>query len=78
MEGDKDTIYMYLVHVIVLQVGQGYGARLGLRPGDIVTEINGKKIQTTTELVSELRKERARWEVVIERGGKKMNVIVTL
>ena len=64
--------------VIVLQVGQGYGARIGLRPGDIVTEINGKKIQTTTELVSELRKERARWEVVIERGGKTMNVIVTL
>ena len=64
--------------VIVLQVGQGYGARLGLRPGDIVTEINSKKIQTTTELVSELRKERPRCEDVIERGGKTMNVIVTL
>ena len=64
--------------VIVLQVGQGYGARLGLRPGDIVTEINGKKIRTTIELVSELRKERAQWEVIIERGGKTMNVIVTL
>ncbi len=64
--------------VIVLQIGQGYGARLGLRPGDIVTEINGKTIKSTAELVSVLRKQRAQWRVVIERGGKSMSVVVTL
>lgn len=64
--------------VIVLQVGQGYGARLGLRPGDIVAEINGKVIGTTEELISVLRKQKGQWRVVIDRGGKSMRVVVTL
>ena len=64
--------------VIVLQVGQGYGARLGLRPGDIVAEINGKVIGTTEELITVLRKQKGQWRVVIDRGGKSMRVVVTL
>ena len=64
--------------VIVLQVGQGYAARLGLRPGDIVAEINGKVIGTTEELISVLRKQKGQWRVVIDRGGKLMRVVVTL
>ncbi len=64
--------------VIVLKVGRGYAARLGLRPGDIVTEINGEKIDTTKKLIVELKKRRGRWKVVINRGGASMSVVVTL
>ena len=64
--------------VIVLEVGPGYAARLGLRPGDIITEISGTKIDTTAELLSILEVEQGRWQVVIDRGGNTMNVVVTL
>ena len=64
--------------VIVLQVGRGYAARLGLRPGDIVTELNGEKIDTTKRLLVELKKRRGRWKIVIDRGGTSMSVTVTL
>ena len=43
-----------------------------------MTKINGKTIKSTAELVSVLRKQRAQWRVVIERGGKSMSVVVTL
>jgi len=51
---------------------------LGLRPGDIITEISGTKINTTAELLLILEVEQGRWQVVIDRGGNTMNVVVTL
>ena len=64
--------------VIVLEVGPGFAAQLGLRPGDIITEIGREEINTTAQLVSVLAEEREEWRVVIDRAGNSMSVVVTL
>lgn len=62
--------------VIVIEVRRGAAARLGLRPGDVVVAIAGVTIETTGQLEDVLDRRRAEWEVVIERAGKTLRVVV--
>ena len=64
--------------VVVLQVESGYAARLGLRAGDIVSEVAGEKISSTKQLLGVLGKGSVEWEITIDRGGKLMSVMVRL
>lgn len=45
-------------------------ARLGLRPGDIVREINGEEIDTPQKLSEVAGQETRRWRFTIERDGQ--------
>jgi len=56
--------------VIVTDLQDGPAARLGFRPGDILLEINGRKIATVKDAVAATSKRARGWEVVVDRDGR--------
>ncbi|HYE43209.1 MAG TPA: Do family serine endopeptidase [Caulobacteraceae bacterium] len=56
--------------VIITKPGRNYAAAAGFRSGDIVREINGVEIGSTTELQRVLQAGARIWRVTIERDGR--------
>jgi Do/DeqQ family serine protease len=51
--------------------GRSYAAAAGFQQGDIVREINGRKVQTVSDLQEALAAGRGRgWRITIDRGGQ--------
>jgi S1-C subfamily serine protease len=50
---------------------RGIAARLGLRPGDILLEINGAPIQTTADLRRAARDRDRNWQIAFSRNGER-------
>jgi S1-C subfamily serine protease len=62
--------------VAIVSVSAGaIAANYGFQPGDIVRSINGTAINRVGELVRVLNG-ATRWDMVVERGGRKMNLSV--
>jgi len=62
--------------VIVVRIRRGSTAnRLGFRPGDRILGVNDKEIETVRRLKKSLAKRTSRWRIVIERDGKKHNLV---
>jgi serine protease Do len=53
----------------------GIAANYGFQPGDIVRSINGASINRVGELVRALNATN-RWDMVVERGGRKLTLSV--
>ncbi len=66
-ENDIDTL---LEGVMVLQTGRSYAARYGIRPGDILREINGIPIQRVVDVEAALVRANGYWRIAIERNGR--------
>jgi len=63
--------------VVIINIADGSSAqRVGLRPGDIVLEVNGLKIESTGDLERATRREAREWRLVISRGGQRRNVVL--
>jgi serine protease Do len=60
---------------IVSPGANGFAARYGFQPGDIVSSINGAKINRVGELVRTLNGAN-HWDMVIERAGRKLTLQV--
>lgn len=58
--------------VIVINVGRGLAMNAGLRPGDIIRRVNGRKIDSVQDLAAILGAQARAWEVTIERGGQQV------
>ncbi|GLF94485.1 trypsin-like peptidase domain-containing protein [Streptomyces yaizuensis] len=58
----------------------GPSARAGVRPGDVITAVNGRRVHSGEELIVKIRAHRPgdRLELTLERGGKERTVTVTL
>ncbi|MFZ4601989.1 MAG: DegQ family serine endoprotease [Caulobacterales bacterium] len=56
----------------------GPAAQLGLRPGDIVREVNGQPVRTTADLERLIKAAGAQWRIVIERGGERAELNIRL
>jgi Do/DeqQ family serine protease len=56
--------------VLVTGVGRGAALNIGLRPGDIVREVNGVKITTVRTLADTVASPAGAWRVTIERNGQ--------
>ncbi len=65
-----------LAGVVVLRVGGGPAARLGLRPGDVVAEVAGRAIDTTAGLARALSRDRREWPIAVRRDGETLRVTV--
>jgi Do/DeqQ family serine protease len=58
------------VMVFGLESSRVYAARVGLRPGDIIRDINGRAVTSTAELEASLKLPASRWRVTIVRRGQ--------
>lgn len=56
--------------------GRSPANRVGLRPGDVVLEINDVEINTVEDLVDVTAEPQRRWSLVVERGGRVLRVSV--
>jgi serine protease Do len=66
--------------VVLTRVDEnGAAARLGLAPGDVVLEINGKAVKDVASAVALLKKERGhRWRLLLQRDGDVIRLMVGL
>ncbi len=56
----------------------GAAARLGLRPGDVIREVNGAPVRTTAELERALKAASGQWNIGVERNGERAELKVRL
>jgi Do/DeqQ family serine protease len=56
--------------VIIERIDAGFAQTWGLRPGDFIRQINGRKIATTADVTAALAAPTATWTMAIERGGQ--------
>ncbi|WP_374571008.1 Do family serine endopeptidase [Phenylobacterium sp.] len=56
--------------VMVSGVGRGFAMNAGLRPGDIIRQVNGQKIQSTRQLADIVGGGGSTWQVTVERNGQ--------
>jgi Do/DeqQ family serine protease len=58
--------------VLVTGVGRGFALNAGVRPGDIIRQVNGQKIATVRDLMAAVRGNAPAWQVTIERAGQQI------
>jgi Do/DeqQ family serine protease len=58
------------VMIYSIDGGRTNAAAVGLQPGDIIRQINGKTINTTDDLVTAVQAKARSWRVTIQRGGQ--------
>lgn len=58
--------------VLVSKLGRGFAMNVGLRPGDIVRQVNGRKIYTVRDLATVTAAPAPAWQVTIERNGQQI------
>jgi Do/DeqQ family serine protease len=56
--------------VLVTKVGGGIAAEAGIRPGDLIREINGRKVRLVGDLRAVLSSGTDGWAITIQRGGQ--------
>ncbi|MER5746078.1 trypsin-like peptidase domain-containing protein [Streptomyces sp. NPDC002225] len=58
----------------------GPGAKAGIRPGDVITEVGGRRVHSGEELIVKIRAHRPgdRLELKLTRGGKDLSISLTL
>ncbi len=60
--------------VMIFKLDQGAAAQVGLRPGDVIRQVNGRQIRTTADLVAAVAQPARVWQLVLERGGQPISV----
>ncbi|KUO04400.1 S1C family serine protease [Streptomyces caeruleatus] len=58
----------------------GPGDKAGIKPGDVITEVDGQRVHSGEELIVKTRAHRPgdRLELTLERGGKEVRISLTL
>jgi len=65
--------------VMITEIGRRtLAARLGLRPGDVVKVVNGRKITSVAALKSAVSGNTGAWKITIERGGRTLNLSIRI
>ncbi len=63
--------------VIVLDIdGRSPARRLGLKPGDVLAEINRKKITNVADATAALKTSASGWRIAIVRDGRVLTVVI--
>ena len=64
--------------VLITKIEDGVAAGLGLQPGDVIKEVNGKVVTSTAELQGQLAAGGSSWRFVVMRNGQVMKAQVRL
>ena len=59
--------------VIVSEIRGGLSVNAGIRPGDLIKAVNGKKIATVADLRGALLARTRTWTIVIDRNGREIS-----
>jgi Do/DeqQ family serine protease len=62
--------------VLVLKTDAGAAQQIGLRPGDIVRQVNGRSIRNTGDLTGAVAVPSSAWQLTIERNGQQVTTTV--
>ena len=62
----------FISGVLVTEIRGGFSVNAGIRPGDLIREVNGKKIATVADLRIALTAQARQWSVVLERNGQRI------
>jgi S1-C subfamily serine protease len=62
--------------VVVETEAYSIARRVGVKPGDIISEINGEKVDTTKSLEKLVGKTARLWRMTIKRGGQTIRTVV--
>ena len=61
--------------VVVVKIDRrGVAAQLGLRLGDIITEVNGKQVTSGPEMLDAVESQGKRWQMKVRRGSSDMEL----
>jgi S1-C subfamily serine protease len=58
--------------VVITSGGQGIAAQAGLKAGDIIRAVNGRRVATVRDLVAALATGGGAWRITIERDGQEV------
>jgi len=58
----------FLQGVMVTALGPGFAQSVGLRPGDIIRQVNGDVVTSTADLAARLATPSRGWTLAIQRG----------
>lgn len=62
--------------VVVLDVDNGsYASNLGFQRGDVIEEVNGRRITVTKELDAAAKTPSGAWRIIIVRRGQKISAV---
>ncbi len=62
--------------VVVETEADSIARRIGIKPGDIISEINGEKVDTTKGLEKLVNKGARIWRMSIKRGGQTIRTVI--
>lgn len=63
--------------VVIVDVAEGSPAQnIGFRRGDIIEQVNDKKIEKTRDLERATREKSRAWRIVFRRGGRQISVVL--
>jgi serine protease Do len=64
--------------VVVVSVADNtYSSSYGLQQGDIVRSVNGAEIRSVADLKHALATANGHWDLVVERGGRRLTLSVS-
>jgi Do/DeqQ family serine protease len=63
--------------VLVTNVARGFAMNVGLRPGDIIREVNGQRITAVRDLAAAVAQPSRSWRVTIQRNGQQVTATFT-
>ncbi|HEY4031943.1 MAG TPA: Do family serine endopeptidase [Caulobacteraceae bacterium] len=58
--------------VVISEIRGGLSVNAGVRPGDLIKQVNGKKIATVADLRAALQDRTRTWSIVIDRNGQQI------
>ncbi|HEY3695110.1 Do family serine endopeptidase [Phenylobacterium sp.] len=63
--------------VLITGVGRGFAMNAGFQPGDLILDVNGRKIATTADLAAATAASARQWRITIVRGGQQIDAVLT-
>jgi serine protease Do len=62
--------------VVVVSAGRSIAANQGFQPGDIIKSVNGAAIRNVGDLSRALTQADGHWDMIIDRGGRRLTLSV--